>query len=527
MLNLIKRVIKMLLTVENLNLTFDKKTIFKDASFKIQEGDKIGVVGNNGVGKTTLIEVLCGKILPDSGVINFDKRIKVGYLDQYMKINKKLTIEEYLKEAFLPLYKKEEELNRQLDQLKEATDEVIIDRLVRSTSSIREELEAESFYAINSKIARVASGLGVTNYGMNKLLDHLSGGQKMKVVLTKLLLEEPDLLILDEPTNFLDTVHVDWLVKYLKEYSKNFFIVSHNKEFLNDVVNVIMELEFGKVTRFKGNYDAYLTKKEMLVANQTKEYASQQKEIKALNDYIQKNKVKTSTARQAQSRMKKLEKINLLERPKSGDIHLSLSFNYKPIYSHKFLEVKNLEIGYDTSLLPEMNFAIKSGEKLAITGFNGIGKTTLLKTLIGELKPISGSYHFVDDAMIAYFEQEHHFSNPNLTPYEEISNLYPNMIDKDIRGYLARCGITGSMALQPIKTLSGGEQAKLKLCKVMLTKANVLILDEPTNHLDKIAKEELLEALKKYQGTVIFATHETSFLESLATKIYNIEDLLL
>lgn len=517
----------MLLTVENLNLTFDKKTIFKDASFRILEGDKIGVVGNNGVGKTTLIQILCGKILPDSGSISFDKKIKVGYLDQYMKINKSLTIEEYLKEAFVELYKKEEELNNQLEILSKTSDEVLIERLVRSTTALREELESASFYALNSKIARIATGLGVTNYGMSKVMEHLSGGQKMKVILTKLLLEEPDLLILDEPTNFLDTIHVEWLVKYLKEYKGNFFIVSHNQEFLNDVVNVIMEIEFGKVTRFKGNYESYLMKKAMFVENRQKEYAAQQKEIKSLTTYIEKNKVRTSTARQAQSRQKKLDKINVIDKPQSGDIHINLSFNYKPIYSHKFLEVKDLEIGYDSSLLPEMNFVIKSGEKLAITGFNGIGKTTLLKTLIGELKPIKGSFKFVDDALIAYFEQEHHFDDPNISPLTEISNIYPSMDSSQIRGYLARCGITGSLALQPIKTLSGGEQAKLKLCKIMLKKANVLILDEPTNHLDKNAKEELLQALKKYQGTIIFATHETSFLEKLATKIYNIEDLLL
>lgn len=276
----------MLLTVENLNLTFDKKTIFKDASFRILEGDKIGVVGNNGVGKTTLIQVLCGNILPDSGSIHFDKKTKVGYLDQYMNINKKLTIDEYLKEAFIDLYNKNQILNEQLDLLIKETDETMINRLVKSTTMLREELEENDFYALNSKIARIATGLGVTNYGMSTVMSHLSGGQKMKVILTKLLLEEPDLLILDEPTNFLDTVHVDWLVKYLKEYKGNFFIVSHNQEFLNDVVNVIMELEFGKVTRFKGNYQDYLFKKAQLVENATKEYAAQQREIKMLNDYI-------------------------------------------------------------------------------------------------------------------------------------------------------------------------------------------------------------------------------------------------
>ena len=517
----------MLLTVENLNLTYDKKTLFKDASFRILENEKIGVIGNNGVGKSTLIQILCGKVLPDSGSINFDKKIKVGYLDQYMSVNKKLTIEEYLKEAFVSLFDLDKEMNKMLDELNNTTDPILVDRLVRNTTRMREELESKDFYALNSKIARIASGLGVVNYGMDKKLEHLSGGQKMKVILTKLLLEEPDLLILDEPTNFLDTVHVDWLVKYLKEYKGNFFIVSHNQEFLNDVVNVIMEIEFGKITRFKGNYQSYLVKKAMMIENQEREYEARNREIKALTDYIDKNRVKTSTARQAQSRMKKLDKLEVLDKPKSGDIHLNLSFFYKPIYSRKLLEVKDLEIGYYSSLLPEMNFVIPSGEKLAITGFNGIGKSTLLKTLVGKLKPIAGEFKFSPDVLVAYFEQEHNFKDPSITPIMEISNLYPLMDEKDIRSRLARCGITGTMAMQPIKTMSGGEQAKIKLCKIMMQKANVLILDEPTNHLDKQAKEDLLEALKKYQGTVIFASHERDFIEKLATKIYNIEDLLL
>lgn len=517
----------MLVTVENLNLTYDKKRLFNNASFRILENEKIGVIGNNGVGKSTLIQVLCGKVIPDSGTISFDKNIKVGYLDQYMNINKKLTIEEYLKEAFKELYSEEQRLNQMLDEMKNITDQTLIDRYVRITSRISEELESKDFYALNSKIARIATGLGVVNYGMQKVMEHLSGGQKMKVILTKLLLEQPDLLILDEPTNFLDTIHVDWLVKYLKEYKGNFFIVSHNQEFLNNVVNVIMELENGKITRYKGNYETYKIKKEMQVENYEREYLARQKEIKQLNDYIVKNKARASTAKMAKSRKKKLEKIEVMEKPKSGDIHLNLSFNYKPIYSRKFLEVKDLEIGYDKSLLPAMSFEIPSGIKLAITGFNGIGKSTLLKTFVGELKPICGQFKFVDDALIAYFEQEHHFEHPEYTPMQEISNIYPLMDEKDIRTMLARCGLIGSLAIQPIKTLSGGEQAKLKLCKIMMKKANVLILDEPTNHLDKIAKEELLEYLIKYQGTVIFASHEKDFIEKLATKVYNIEDLLL
>lgn len=517
----------MLLTVENLTLTFEKKQLFNQASFRVLPNEKIGLIGNNGVGKTTLIQILCGNLLPDTGSIHFDKNIKVGYLDQYMKVDKQLSIDLYLKQAFIQLYEKEKEMNEMLEELSMTTDEVRIDRYVRLTSQLSEYLETNDFYAIDSKIGRIVSGLGIVQYGLDTPLGRLSGGQKVKVILAKLLLEEPDLLILDEPTNFLDTAHVDWLVKYLKDYKGNFLIVSHNQEFLNNVVNTIMEIEFGKITKYKGNYQEYKLKKLMAEEDYAHRYNAQQREIKELKEYIAKNKVKTSTAKQAKSREKKLEKIEVLERPKSGDIHLNLSFQYVPIASDRFLVVNNLEIGYDYSLLPPISFEIRSGTKLAITGFNGIGKSTLLKTLVGELEPKLGEYHFVDRALIAYYEQENNFDNPLLTPLQEIQNLYPHMEHQQIRGYLAKAGIKNDLALQPIKNMSGGEQSKLKLCKIMMQKANVLILDEPTNHLDKFAREELLDALKKYNGTVIFVSHEREFVERLATKVYSIEELLI
>lgn len=517
----------MLLTVENLSLTFDKKKLFQNASFRVLPNEKIGVIGNNGVGKTTLIQVLCGKVIPDSGSISFDKSIRVGYLDQYMKVEKQISIDAYLKQAFYHLYEQEKQMNQYLEALNETSDAVLIDRYVRLTTQIREELERNDFYAVDSKIGRIVSGLGIVQFGLQTPLGRLSGGQKVKVILAKLLLEEPDLLILDEPTNFLDTVHVDWLVKYLKEYKGNFLIVSHHQDFLNHVATHILEIEGGKITKYKGNYQEYRLKKMMKDEEQERRYNAQQKEIKELKAYIAKNKVKTSTAKQAKSREKRLEKIEVIERPQSSDIHLNLNFNYAPIGSDRFLVVRHLEIGYDFSLLPAIDFEIRSGTKLAITGFNGIGKSTLLKTLVGQLQPIEGEFHFVDRAQIAYYEQENYFENPSLTPVQEIQNLYPLMDQHAIRSVLARVGITGNLALQPIKTMSGGEQSKLKLCKVMMQKANVLILDEPTNHLDKVAREELLIALQKYNGTVIFVSHERDFVERLATRIYSIEELLI
>lgn len=518
----------MYLTVENLSLSFENKSLYKNANFRILPGDKIGVVGSNGVGKTTLINVLCGKTLPDSGNIIFDKNITVGYLDQYMKIDKNLSIIKYLQQAFNHLYEIEEGLTKNLEKIKITTDSNLLDKLASRVASAQEVLEEKGFYTIKTQIMKIATGLGIVHYGMDTPVKHLSGGQKVKVILAKLLLEQPDLLILDEPTNFLDTTHVDWLVKFLKEYKGTFLIVSHNQEFLNDVVNVIFEIEYGTITRYKGNYQAYLNKKTLMNAQLINQYQKQQKEINKLEEYIAKNKVRTSTAKQAKSREKKLEKMEKIEIQKSSDINVNLSFNYLPISSHKFLEITDLEIGYyGYSLLPPMSLLIKSGEKLGITGFNGIGKTTLLKTLIGEIPLVNGKFKFVENAKIAYFAQEHRWENDERTPLQEIWEMYPSMQEKEVRSHLARTGIRGALALQPIKTLSGGEQAKLKLCKMMLEKANVLIFDEPTNHLDKLAKEGLAKALKGYQGTVILVTHEESFLEEVATRVFNFEDLLL
>ena len=472
----------------------------ENVSFEINEGEAIAIIGQNGAGKTTTVKMINGLLKPTHGTVLIDGMDTKDYTTA--------------------------QLSKIAGYVFQNPDDQIFHNNVEDEIRFGPKKQGLSEEEIVKKTEWAAKLCGLSEQ-MQENPYNLPLSIRKFVSIASVLAMDDKILILDEPTNFLDTTHVEWLVKYLKEYKGNFLIVSHNQEFLNDVVNVVMELESGKITKYKGNYQQYLQKKMLVDADYEKKYLSQQRQIKELKTYIEKNKVKTSTARQAQSRMKKLEKIDILEKPKSNDIYLNLAFNYQPIASDRFLRVNNLEIGYDKSLLPPISFEIRSGVKLAITGFNGIGKTTLLRTLIGELKPIDGEFHFVDHAKIAYFEQEHHFDNPNLTPLEEIQSLYPQMDNGSIRSRLARCGISGNIAISPIKNLSGGEQSKVKLCKIMLQKANVLILDEPTNHLDKLAKEGLLEALKKYNGTVIFVSHESDFVNRLATKIYNIEDLLL
>lgn len=516
-----------MLTVENLSLTYDKKVLYHNASFRVLPKEKIGIVGSNGVGKTTLVQILGNKVLPDSGKISFNRLNKVGFLDQQLKIDQKITIKSYLEQAFVELFDKYKQMNDTLTKINQTTDPIILERLVRVFTNLRDQLEAEGFYLIDSKIMKIANGLGITNFGIETQLERLSGGQKVRVIFAKLLLENPDLIILDEPTNFLDAVHVDWLIKYLKEYKGTFLIVSHHQEFLNEVVNNILEIEHTKITKYSGNYQQYLQKKTMKEKEYERRFLSQQKKISKLEDYIQKNKVRASTSNQAKSREKKLARMEILEKPNGDYKRMQINFNYQPISSYKLLECKKLEIGYYYSLLPSFSFEIKSGDKIAITGFNGIGKTTLLKTLIGQLKPISGFYKFVDNAKIAYFAQEHEWDDLKMTPFQIVANRWPLMDKKEIRSALARAGISSSQAMQPLQTLSGGEQTKLKLCLIMLMPSNVLILDEPTNHLDSNSKKALKEALKEYPGTILFVSHERDFIKNLATREFSIEQLLI
>lgn len=517
----------MLLEVKNLSHGFSDKVLYKDASFRVLEKEKIGIIGANGAGKSTLIKILCGEIIHDSGTIEFNKNIKVGYLDQYQSIDKNLTIYNYLKTAFSRLDSINDEIEELSNKINQKNGDLL--KLTNRIHALQTILDDNDYYQINTKINKIATGLGIVNYGLDKKISILSGGQKVKVILAKLLLEVPDLLILDEPTNFLDTIHVEWLTKFLKEYKGSFLIVSHNQEFLNDTVNAIIEIDHLKITKYKGNYLKYVEKKKQIEDNLGKAYIKQQKQIEKLTDFVNKNIVRATTSNMAKSRQKVLAKMELVKIEKPTDIKVNIHFNYIPISSHKFLEIKDLEVGYfGYSLLPKMDLLVKSGEKIAITGFNGIGKTTLIKTLVKEIPPIKGSFNFVDNAKIAYFAQEFEFSEKELelTCVNYIQNIYPTMSNGDIRKELARVGIKDKLALQPLKTLSGGESCKLRLCLLSLIKANCLILDEPTNHLDKSAKEGLKKALKEYNGTVIIVTHEEDFLNHLVNRVYNIEDLL-
>ncbi|RHO58328.1 ABC transporter ATP-binding protein [Eubacterium sp. AM05-23] len=509
-----------LLEVKDLSHSYGDKVLYHDASFELYNGEHMGLVGQNGAGKSTLIKTLIGEVIPDDGLIKWFPKASVGHLDQYAQVDAGITVFEYLKQAYADLYRMEERLNGLYEKMAEDTSE----KLINQAANLQETLEDRDFYSIESHIYRVAAGLGITAIGMDKVLEKLSGGQRAKVILAKLLLEKPEVLLLDEPTNFLDKEHVEWLSKYLTGFEGAFILVSHDFDFLDQVTTCIGDIEFGTITKYHGNYSAFLKQKGQKREEYIRQYESQKKFIERTEEYIAKNKVRASTAAMAKSRQKKLDKIERMA-PPTGLTKPMIRFKSTGITAQRVLEVKDLEVGYYYPLLPKLHFVLEQNQRVVITGFNGIGKSTLLKTLIGEILPISGSFEFARNVVIGYYEQDLKWEREGQTPLEIITEAFPKLSQKQTRSALSRCGVKAEHVLQPITTLSGGEQSRVKLCKLTLSPCNLLILDEPTNHLDYLAKESLQEALQDFDGTVILVSHEAAFYRDWADKVLEIEKM--
>ena len=511
-----------LLEAINISHSFGDKILYKNASFELFKGEHMGIVGENGAGKTTLLDSLCGKIIPDVGEIRVQRGIKLGYLDQHAKINTDISIFEYLKTAFNELYEIDNKLKKIYEDMGQDSSEEVLNK----ASDYQSLLVNRGFYEIESNILKVADGLGINSFGMDSKLKNLSGGQRAKVILAKLLLENPDVLLLDEPTNFLDTNHIIWLTDYLKNFKNAFVVISHDFEFLDKITNCICNIEFNNIKKYSGNFSKFIKNKEMNKISYEREFKAQQKEINKLETYIQKNKVRASTARQAKSRQKILDKMDRLVAPKDLE-KPHFIFKSMPISSGKAMIVKNLEVGYNNkALLPKINLEILNGEKIAVVGFNGIGKSTLLKTLLGIIPPIKGYSWKFDTTHIGYFEQELIWEDDTLSPLEIIQDKFPKLSQKYIRSYLDKCAISSKEVLEPIRFLSGGEQAKVKLCILMLTDSNFLILDEPTNHLDVLAKDALKDQLKLWEGTLILVSHDKQFYGDICKKVIDIEKII-
>jgi ATPase subunit of ABC transporter with duplicated ATPase domains len=512
-----------ILNVENINFGFGDKTILKNTSFRLLKGEHVGLVGANGAGKTTLLNILIGKLIPDKGTVYRPSSINMGYLDQHQELEEGLSIRDTLKLAFKDLYEKEQRIIQIGDSLINCNLEEE-KKLLKELGNLQDTLDSSDFYKIESLVDNVAGGLGLFSLGMSTPVEKLSGGQRTKVKLAKLLLKTPDLLLLDEPTNYLDKEHVAWLCDYLSNYTNCFIVISHDTDFINRITNVIYHIEFASLRRYAGNYEAFLKLKDDESKRYIEQYTKQQKEIQRLQDFVNKNIVRSSTTKRAQSRRKQLEKIERLEKPKTLT---KPSFSFLTIReSGKLIfESSSLNIGYNYPIINNLNLSLTKGEKVAITGCNGIGKSTLLKTIMGVIPPLAGKVEFGDYLFPVYFEQESKVNDS--TPIEEVWAEFPNKTQKEIREGLARCGLKQEHIFEEMSALSGGEQAKVRLCKLMMTPGNWLLLDEPTNHLDVIAKEALKEALINFNGTVLLVCHEEDFYYDWITDSWDMEELAL
>lgn len=500
-----------LLEAEGIKFKYTDNDLYNSASFRINEGEHIVLVGTNGCGKSTFMNIISKNIIPDAGSVSWTPGITFSYLDQHLVVKQDQTIEEYLYGVFKYLFDLEKDMNNYYESLATAQ-EKDYDNILERANQIGERLEKENFYAINSTIGNIINGLGISSFGLDTRLKHLSGGQRAKVYLAKMLLEDNDVLLMDEPTNFLDSEHVEWLIKYLNGYKKAFVVISHDEYFIRSIARIVYALNNKILTRYKGDYDFYLKESEIRDEHYRREYENQQKFIKQTEAFIEKNRVRATSAKAAQSRVKMLEHLEKLDRP-AETMHIEFKFPYSKNLGQEVLKTNDLVIGYNKPLLEPINILIKHNEKVAIIGKNGVGKSTLLKTVLGIINPIAGEYKFNNSADINYFSQEEEY--PNITPVNYLRGFYPMKTDGDLRGVLARVGIKGDLAIKSMKELSGGEQTRVRLALMLMKKSNLLILDEPTNHLDLNTKEALFKALKDFEGSVILVSHEGEFYEDL------------
>ena len=453
-----------LLNVEHLTHGFGDRAIFDDVSFRLLKGEHIGLVGANGEGKSTFMNIITGKLMPDEGRIEWAKNIKVGYLDQHSVLEKGMTIGSVMRQAFDDLFVMEERMNEICDKMMDADDEQMTEYM-EELGTIQDKLTNHDFYMIDAKVEEVARALGLLELGLDKDVTDLSGGQRTKVLLGKLLLEKPDILLLDEPTNYLDKEHIDWLKRYLLDYENAFILISHDIPFLNSVINIIYHMDNQQLNRYVGDYYKFQEVYEMKQAQMKAAYDKQQKEIADLKDFVARNKARVATRNMAMSRQKKLDYMEMIELAKDKP---KPEFNFKVARtSGKYVfTTKDLVIGYDEPLSKPLNFEMERGKKIVLTGANGIGKSTLLKSLLGLIKPLSGEAVMGDYLEIGYFEQEMP-PDINTTCLEEIWQEFPGFTQYEVRSALAKCGLTTKHIESKVRVLSGGEQAKVRICKLV------------------------------------------------------------
>lgn len=509
------------LDVEGLTMSYADKKLYEDASFQLEKHEHMGIVGQNGAGKSTLIKILIGKVLPVDGSVKWQKGVKIGYLDQYVDIPTGMTLIEFLHTAFQELYQLNDQMNKYYAEYADKMD----DSLLTKAGRIQEKLDANNFYEIETRIERVMNGLGLTDIGKDHVVSEMSGGQRSKIILAKMLLENPDVILLDEPTNYLDTAHIEWLTDYLNDFDGAAMIISHDYDFLEKVTNTICDVSFGKITKYRGSFQQAMRQKEERKEAQEREYEKQQVVIEKAERFIRKNKA-GSKSTMAKSREKMLARMKKID-PPADNLKATFHFPYENTGSANALRVENLSVGYGRPLLAPVTFSMTMGEKLLFTGFNGVGKSTLIKSILKKIPALAGTATFSPSAKINYFDQDLVWDDPSLTPLQTIQNMFPTMQPRTIRTKLARAGINAANTMKPLHLLSGGEQTKVKLAILELTPCNFLIMDEPTNHLDDETKDGLKKALQEFPGNLILVSHEESFYTGWLDKILNVEKLSL
>ena len=509
--------------LNEVTLNYGFKNVLDGVTFQINSKDKVAIVGGNGTGKTSIFNIISGKETPSSGNFSKRKNATIGFLTQIApKQESGTTVRTFLRTAFDKVAKAQERIS-ELEKIMADTSisEEELNRALNSYGKAQDTFMNMGGYEVEANIEKMAANLKISD-----LLDQeymsLSGGQKTIACLAKLLLQNPDILLLDEPTNYLDEEHIQWLKRYLQNYENAFILISHDIPFLNSVVNLIYHVEERKLTRYVGDYNEFKRIYEENKRRLEAAYEKQQKEIARLEDFVARNKANVATSNMAKSRQKKLDKMERIELSKEKP---KPEFNFKASRASGkvIFETKDLEIGYDKPLTKPLNLYMERGQKIALVGANGLGKSTLLKSLLGIIKPISGTVERGDYQYIGYFEQEDRSDNNN-TCIEEVWQEFPSFTQYEIRAALAKCGLTTKQLESKIKVLSGGEAAKVRLCKIINNETNILILDEPTNHLDQDAKDELKRAVKEYKGSVLLVSHEPEFYRDVVTDIWNCEE---
>lgn len=511
----------MILSCNNISKSFGTDVIIKSCSFNIEDHEKAAIVGINGAGKSTLLKIITGIEPADTGLVTLAKDKTLGYLSQQQNLNSDNTIYDELLSVKQYILDMEAQLRSIENQMKSA-DDTALETLMKKYSDLNHEFELNNGYAYKSEITGVLKGLGFAEEDFTLNVNTLSGGQKTRVALGRLLLSKPDIILLDEPTNHLDMESISWLENYLLNYSGAVLIVAHDRYFLDKIVSKIIELDNGNATVFSGNYTDYASKKAILRNMQLKEYLNQQREIKHQEEVITKLKQfnREKSIKRAESREKMLNKMEFVDKPEILNDKMDIKLEPNVISGNDVLTVDNLTKGFDgTVLFDNISFQIKRGERVALIGSNGTGKTTILKLINGIIPADSGSIYLGAKVNIGYYDQEHHVLDPDKTIFDEIRDAYPDLNNTQIRNTLAAFLFTNEDVFKYIKDLSGGERGRVSLAKLMLSNANFLILDEPTNHLDITSKEILENALNSYTGTVLFVSHDRYFINSTATRI--------